>query len=402
MEGEDGMQSKKIIASVLSFSLLTFTAGTVLATDSEEVVPIKAVSDNRAIQSINENEVTNSLNENEVTQKSVSQNEVPKSFNEKEEIRPISEEIDAVQQSQFNFFTGKVKEINEVHGNDDVLMVSVENGDNQLANIVISNDTYVLGDNEPEVGSVITGFYDIDAPMIMIYPPQYSADVVVVEGSEETVENIKVDFFDENLVSQDQSLKLNPSEETEVILKNGETFTGDLKNKNLAVIYDVSTRSIPAITNPTKIIVLAEAEAHQKQGEKKEEKQGEIEILPTNSDISKMEIVVENQKIEAPAAYLNDEGTVMVPIRAIAEALGFEVTWVGATRSVTVGKGISLTIGEDNYKYMRTAPIELGTAPTLSAGVTHVPLNFFTEVVRINNAYVFEGQIVIDDGEKLE
>ena len=36
--------------------------------------------------------------------------------------------------------------------------------------------------------------------MIMIYPPQYSAEVVVVENERE---NVKFDYFNENLISSD-------------------------------------------------------------------------------------------------------------------------------------------------------------------------------------------------------
>ena len=92
----------------------------------------------------------------------------------------------------------------------------------------------------------------------------------------------------------------------------------------------------------------------------------------------------------------------MVPLRAIAEALDYELKWNAADKSVQLGQGISLKIGEDNYIYIRTAPIQLGTAPALVDGTAFVPLSFFKEVVRMNNAYVFEGQIVINNHEELE
>jgi len=56
----------------------------------------------------------------------------------------------------------------------------------------------------------------------------------------------------------------------------------------------------------------------------------------------------------------------MVPLRAIAEALGYKVTWNNETLSVTLDKDISLTIGEDNYISGDNAPIKLGTAPELT------------------------------------
>ncbi|MPN07715.1 hypothetical protein SDC9_154986 [bioreactor metagenome] len=178
------------------------------------------------------------------------------------------------------------------------------------------------------------------------------------------------------MVSADNTIKLNISDATEIISQTGKSFKGDLENRKLVVLYGPSTRSIPAQTNPIKVIVL--------------------------DDAADMDIIVDNKKIDGPRAYTNEQGTIMVPLRAAAEALGFEVAWDGESKSIMVGKGISLKIGQDNYIYMKTAPIQLGTAPEAFEGRTFVPLNFFREVMRMNNAYVFEGQIVIDNGEKME
>ena len=92
----------------------------------------------------------------------------------------------------------------------------------------------------------------------------------------------------------------------------------------------------------------------------------------------------------------------MVPLRVIAEALGFDVKWDSKLQSIILRKGISLTIGEDNYIYMKTAPIQLGIASEIVNGRTFVPLSYFKKVIRMNNAYVFESQIVIDNEEIME
>ena len=52
--------------------------------------------------------------------------------------------------------------------------------------------------------------------MIMIYPPQIKADVIALKNSES---NIKVDIFDKELVSLDNTLKLNITDETQVVLE---------------------------------------------------------------------------------------------------------------------------------------------------------------------------------------
>lgn len=296
---------------------------------------------------------------------------------------------------QFQSFTGKVTEIRVSEDNADRTYISVEGEGERLATILITKDTYVVSQDEIKVGDTVTGYYNGNAPMIMIYPPQYHAEVVVVN---DTKEIIKVDVFDKDLVSSDNFLKLNISDETKIMLQNGEGFDGELTNRKLVVSYTVSTKSIPAQTTPSQIVVLYEDAEHPII----EVDENDDNVSEVIGDVSKMDIVVENKKITAPSAYLNENGTVMVPIRAIAEALGSEVKWDDELKSVTIDKGISFTLGKDYYVYMKTAPIKLGDAPELVDGHTFVPLSFFREVMKLNNAYVFEGQIDINTGEKMQ
>ena len=64
----------------------------------------------------------------------------------------------------------------------------------------------ILNEEELEVGAKITGFYDASKPA-MIYPPQYPVEVIAVNQDD----NIKLDVFDQDLVSADGMLKLNIS-----------------------------------------------------------------------------------------------------------------------------------------------------------------------------------------------
>ncbi|MBM7614386.1 copper amine oxidase N-terminal domain-containing protein [Alkaliphilus hydrothermalis] len=304
----------------------------------------------------------------------------------------VTTEISESQQAHFNCFTGTVKEIREHGGIEGAKMFLVEDERGGVANIIISQDTYVVNATEIKEGVKLTGFYDAFAPMIMIYPAQYNARVAVVGELEGA---IKVDEFDKGFLSRDQSLKLNVSEDTKIVMEDGSVFEGSLADRDLVVFYDITTRSIPAQTTPNKIVVLTE----------KAVPVGEEPIdedLEMGMDFSTMEIIVENSIIPASAAYMNELGFVMVPLRSIAESLGYEIKWDGENKRVMMGKGISLTIGKDYYTYMKTAPIQLGSAPEIKDGSTFVPLSFFRDVVGMNNAYVFEGQIVIDDGEKME
>jgi hypothetical protein len=341
------MKSKKILAGLLTASILSLNTITAFAADTVQIMPVSDIGQIRGIS-------------------------------------PIKAELPSLQEFKFGSFTGKVKAITDFEGVEGSKFILVESSEGTEANIIISKDTYVLNNAKIAIGAVITGFFNANAPMIMIYPAQYNAEVVVVDNKDG---NTKVDIFDKDMVSSDKSLKLNISDTTEIILQDGTAFKGELANRKLVVSYGASTRSIPAQTTPDKIVVLFE------------------KVTPPiyqPGDVSAMDIVVNNKRITAPAAYTNEKGNVMVPLRAIAEALGYDVTWNNELQSVFLSKNISFRIGLDSYNYMKMAPIQLGTAPAIVEGKTFVPLSFFKEVTRLNNAYVFESQIVIDNEEPMK
>jgi len=111
------------------------------------------------------------------------------------------------------------------------------------------------------------------------------------------------------------------------------------------------------------------------------------------------EIVVDSEILERaalPFLRTTDAGdVVMVPLRAIAEALGYEVNWNGYLRSVQLGAAIHLWIGDNEVHVGRMVPIELPVAPILVDGLTFVPLEFFTTVLGYT-VDILEGQVVIE------
>ena len=131
-------------------------------------------------------------------------------------------------------------------------LMTVEDGNGGIVNFVISPTTYFVNEEIVTRGNMVTGYYDGDAPVPLIYPPQYQALVVVKENN---AQNVKVDFFNSQLLSSDGQLKLNLSPYTQVLLRNGQPFTKNPANRNLIVLYGPTTRSIPAQTTPFKIIV---------------------------------------------------------------------------------------------------------------------------------------------------
>lgn len=159
------------------------------------------------------------------------------------------------QKAYFKSFQGEVKEVQPCSGNDCTRTVLVEDKEGRQVNFVVSNDTYRLDDAKIKKGTTITGFYDANVPVIMIYPPQYNAAVIVGDAGKH---QLKVAVFDDSLVSGDNSLKLNISADTKIMLKDGTVYNGELANRRLLVLYGRATKSIPAQTTPDRIIVLAE------------------------------------------------------------------------------------------------------------------------------------------------
>lgn len=200
---------------------------------------------------------------------------------------------------------------------------------------------------------------------------------------------------DENLLSYSGDLVLHISENTEIVSADGAPFEGELAGHVLAAFYKVVMTSYPGQTTPHKIIVLPETAVSPAQ----ETPEDWSEL---SQAVSEAGIVVEGVSLNAPAAYVNSDGKIMLPLRAIAEALDYEVAWDAESRSVTLNTFISLSIEKDSYIYARMAPISLGAAPELTDNATYVPITFFTEVLRMNNAYFFEGQIIIDNEEPMD
>lgn len=163
------------------------------------------------------------------------------------------------QVQKFAAFSGIVTRIEDFYpGQNDesagcYKLMSLESKDKGPVNFVISPGAYFVDHEVIEVGDEVTGFYDANAPAILIYPPQYPAIVIAKDTQ---YQNVMVDYFNNQLISSDGNLKLNIAPSTEVVLTNDQPFNIYPGNRNLIVVYGPTTMSIPAQTTPYKIIVL--------------------------------------------------------------------------------------------------------------------------------------------------
>lgn len=159
-----------------------------------------------------------------------------------------------------SFITGKVTKVSKIYEDKkavkDKRIIYIKGSNNLEASFVISSKTLFITEsnvNSIKVGDTFTGYYDNTKPMILIYPAQYDA-IAVASSVKKAM--IKVDVFNDELISSDGSLKINIAKFTKIVDQNGKKYNGEIKNKNIVVLYKYSTDSIPEQTNPFKIIVL--------------------------------------------------------------------------------------------------------------------------------------------------
>jgi hypothetical protein len=143
---------------------------------------------------------------------------------------------------------------------------------NNLINYILSTDTLVydvtgnkLDISAVQAGSLISVYTNSSAPAALVLPTEYQADIIIVENTEDEAAGFTcADTFvmrDEMLTGMGNTLALNiatEGDESTVIVDTDDDNAIDieLENMDILVFYENSTRSVPAQTTPTKIVVL--------------------------------------------------------------------------------------------------------------------------------------------------
>lgn len=309
---------------------------------------------------------------------------------------PVSESNK--EESKYTYFIpveGVITEIRPQQEGADNYWISITTDKGSPAHLVVGKDTFFDEGVKEKLspGQKVTAFYKSGTPMLMIYPPQIPVSLITVPNEHQFV---IADVFDKQGINTTKKLQIKPGPSTKIVLEDGSDFKGSLENRKLIVYYGVTTKSIPAQTVPDRIVVLFEKAVPPIHKLTPEEK---VALYP---DVTGLPIIVENTKLVNASAYNRADGTVMIPARAALEELGYKVSWDSEKEQVLVNGGVSsFRIGSEQYTFGRMAPIQLEAAPELKNGITYVPLSYFQKVLKINNAYIFEGQIVLDNGEKM-
>ena len=278
---------------------------------------------------------------------------------------------------------GIIKTTTDVNNKDD---------QNNTVNLKITDDTLVydnLGNKKAlsdlTDGSKITVFTGSYEPTPLILPVQYTANVIIINGDKEG--NVNVDTYladEEGYTNAANNLNIAAADDTKIVDKNEKEYKGDLDKNDLIVFYGVSTKSIPAQTTPTKVVVLGENEFALKQIEAAKNATPaptaapEVTEAPQVSYAGLVNVVIGDKNVSD--VYAKDN-TTMVPLREVAEAAGFTVTWDAENRAVILNDGVySLKIGENSYVKGKMMPLTLSAAPEIVNDLTYVPAEFFAEV----------------------
>lgn len=261
---------------------------------------------------------------------------------------PISADADAqAEASAYISNTGKITEVADTEDGNKVFTMDNENGG--LRFVVAPTTTIV----DRETGSVITAdkltegmevavIYGANAPMGMSMPPYMGQVTTVVANADKG--SISVGHFNDDLLNEKDLLQLNISEKTTILTTLGTKSilsADDVKGKDAVVFYDITTRSIPAQTTPSLVLLLEEREAV-------------------------TEVAVDTKSIEAPE---------MVALRDAAEAKGYSVKWQSKTAPVVLekdGMTAQITLGSTTYVVEGDMAMTSAAAAELTDGVLYV------------------------------
>lgn len=280
-------------------------------------------------------------------------------------IIPISAPIETPQvQAEYIKFKGKITKIEVVDDNTRILAENdLEEGLDALY-AYISDDVILLNDKtidfiekeDLKEGMEVSIYYHKDTVMALSHPPMLGPDVVVVNEGKDA-KGVEVSKFNKDFLNSEGSLYVRPGKDTIIIDKAGNKVEKEaLVDRDWIAFYSVVLESYPGQTSPHKVILMPQREE-----------------LPQST-----EIVLKDE------VYKNDKGVLMIPLRQVAEGLGYKVTWNQEAKSAEILKGPQwslVTIGEDKYNFARMH-IELGTAPVLKDSKTYVPISFAEQVLK--------------------
>lgn len=266
------------------------------------------------------------------------------------------------QEATFMQVTGKVDAI-EVRG-DWTYYIDTDEANGFYVTVQNSQNVYDTMGNAVTLkeGDTFTAYIYANQPMILIYPPHYTAQAIIKDT--EGMGTAMLGTFDKNLVNETNTLKLNIADTTAIYNTKGEKIANaDFTGGDAIVFYTTSTRSIPAQTTPSKI----------------------VQLPGLGADWTEEEgIVTPEEEIDAIVGtdFRMVNGTKMVPLRTVAEQLGYQVASTG--KGAIISKGVvsyTVTRGEKMYGYNRALRQFTEVPALLEKNKTYVEYDFALQLV---------------------
>lgn len=253
-----------------------------------------------------------------------------------------------VKEEGFTTDSGKIVSV-EKSGTDGVSVVEIENKNGGLRFAVDAN-SLILDRKDGSYKTVadltegmeVAVVYSANSPMGMSLPPYLGSVTAVVANAD--ADNMMVGHFGDDLTDKTNKLQLNISNETRILNMEGAKIklsAEDVKNQDALVFYDITTRSIPAQTTPSLVLLLTQTEETQTR---------------------------ETQTQE------------MVPLREAAVKNGYTVKWQGKQKPILLekeGTSIAITIGSDEYVVEGDMVMKAAMPSELKDGKTYVSSEIF-------------------------
>ncbi len=316
-----------------------------------------------------------------------------------------AEEIDFTAPSSLKAFEGQLKDYAVVKKSleNNFLLVTINNTDIALniteETLAIDSKTGIAASiSDLKAGDNIFVYYS--AVMTKSLPPQSHA-IAIITQTEPNKSHAEL-FTVREIISRKDGLVRALNKEGDLIV----AFSKDIsltpyKTKQLVALediqvgtqlfiwYEIVALSYPGQTGATKAVIVGQAEGL-----------GVRAVYTPISGATATKLFIQNKAMELSQKPLIDKnGLLMIPLRAVAEELGFKVTWNNNERSVFLDNSLvntTLKIGEDAYYKASsqalglTQSFQLGEAPVIIGNTTYVPASLFNLLYSDNNAVKVE------------
>lgn len=282
-----------------------------------------------------------------------------------------------------------ISEITDEEGYKSIL-VDDSNDKNSQISLNIDNNTIVMNANGEAVN-----FSDLKAgdrinvvhslAMTFSLPPQTYAYAVIVNNEQAAVPQyieagkVATENDTTTIESKDGNYIIRVDKDTQIIpfkTKNIVTAQDIVEGTTLFAWYDIMTASMPAQATANKIMILPQID-----NQDSEQVQVSVDAITVLD-----KVIINGEELDLKDNKIKDKDNfVMLPLRPIAEKLGFGINWNEETNSVELVKGTvnaMLADGEDKYtiqhgKLLIQEVKSVGMFPMNIDGYLYVPSDFF-------------------------